>query len=79
VVINEEFKFRRQFTGWRGVGGSWNYSVRFSDENYSQILNMRLLGLIIALGTPIAFLFFGLSMLLIEVVGRLWPTNSKAR
>jgi uncharacterized membrane protein len=40
---------------------------------------MRLLGLIIALGTLMAFVFFGLSVLLIEVVGRLWPDNGKSQ
>jgi hypothetical protein len=40
---------------------------------------MRLLGLIIALGTLMAFVFFGLSVLLIEVVGWLWPDNGKSQ
>jgi hypothetical protein len=40
---------------------------------------MRLLGLIIALGTLMALVFFGLSVLLIEVVGWLWPGNVKSQ
>jgi hypothetical protein len=40
---------------------------------------MRLLGLIIALGTLMAFVFFGLSVLLLEVVGWLWPDNGKSQ
>jgi hypothetical protein len=40
---------------------------------------MRLLGLIIVLGTMMAFVFFGLSVLLIEVVGWLWPDNGKSQ
>jgi len=40
---------------------------------------MRLFGLIIALGTLMAFVFFGLSVLLIEVVGWLWPANGKSQ
>jgi len=39
---------------------------------------MRLLGLIIALGSLMAFVFFALSVLLIEVVGWLWPDNGKS-
>ena len=41
MVINEGFKFRRQFTGWRGSAGGRNYIVRFSDENYSEVLRTR--------------------------------------
>jgi hypothetical protein len=40
---------------------------------------MRLFGLIIALGTLMAFVFFGISVLLIEVVGWLWPANGKSQ
>jgi hypothetical protein len=38
-----------------------------------------LLALLIALAALMALLFFGLSVLVIEVVGRLWPANSKSR
>jgi hypothetical protein len=78
VVLHERFQFRRQFTGRRCFGGSRNYFVRFSDENYSQILNM-LLGLMIALGALMAFVFSGLSVVLIEVVGCMWPDNGKSQ
>ena len=41
MVINEGFKLRRQFTGWRGSVGGRNYIVRFSDEDCSEVLRTR--------------------------------------
>jgi|ERR1700722_451139 len=52
VVLHDRFQFRRQSTGRGGVGGSRNYSVRFSGENYSQILNMRFICLAYLGGGP---------------------------
>jgi hypothetical protein len=65
--------------GRRGVGGSRNYSVRFSDENYSQILNMRLFVLLISVAGLMALVFFWLSVLLMNIVGWLWPAKSKSQ
>jgi len=41
VVINEGFKFRRQFTGRRGSDGDRNYIARFSDKSHSEVLRTR--------------------------------------
>jgi hypothetical protein len=38
---------------------------------------MRLLALLIGLATVMALVFFGLSVLLINIVGLLWPSNGK--
>jgi hypothetical protein len=38
-----------------------------------------ILALLIALPALMALVFFGLSVLVIEVVGRLWPATSKSR
>jgi len=40
---------------------------------------MRLLALLIGLATVMALVFFGLSVLLINIVGWLWPAKSKSQ
>jgi hypothetical protein len=40
---------------------------------------MRLLALLIGLATVMALVFFGLSVLLINIVGWLWPAESKSQ
>jgi len=41
VGFNEGFQFRRQFTGWGCTARDWSYFVRFSDEDYSEVLRTR--------------------------------------
>ena len=40
---------------------------------------MRLLALLIGLATVMALVFFGLSVLLINIAGWLWPAKSKSQ
>ena len=40
---------------------------------------MHLLALLIGLATVMALVFFGLSVLLINIVGWLWPAESKSQ
>jgi hypothetical protein len=40
---------------------------------------MRLLALLIGVATVMALVFFGLSVLLINIVGWLWPAKSKSQ
>jgi len=76
VDINEQLKFWYHFTGWRCFAGSWSYYVPVSDENYSEILRtIVILALFIALTVLMATMCFALCVLLISVVGRLWPSK----
>jgi hypothetical protein len=63
---------------WCCFAGGWSDCVRLSYENYSEILRpMMILALLTALVLVgvMAAAFFGLSVLVINVVGWLWPSK----
>ena len=74
--INEWLKFWHRFTGRRCFAGSRSYHVPVGDENCPEILRIIvILALFIALTVLMATMCFGLCVLLISFVGRLWPSK----
>jgi hypothetical protein len=78
VDLHGWIKFRYQFIGWRCFAGGRNCCVYFCNEKCSEIKDLVILGLILALAGAMALVFFGLSVLVINVVDWVWPSKDCA-